>query len=90
MKIGLCLRSFSARSHRTLAENRQLTGCGTNDDVAVNQLIRDFREQHRMRTKLLSQLARTFERAVGDDNAFNALIVQVPSHQADGLASTNQ
>src|SRR5690606_23903793 len=71
--------------HRALAEDRQLAGGGADDDVAVDQLVRNVREQHRVRTELLGQLAGTLQGAVGDDDALDALVMQVTRHQADGL-----
>ncbi len=76
--------------HRTLAENRQLTSGGTDDDVAVVQLVWDIGEQDRMRAQLGSQRAGTLERTVGDDDPLNALLVQVTRDQGDGFASADQ
>ena len=43
-----------------------------------------------MRTELLGQLTGALQGAVGDDDALDALIVQVARHQADGLAGADQ
>ena len=86
----LVLALFQRTLHRALAEDGQLAGRGTDDDVAVRQFVGNVREQHGVGAELLGQLAGTFQGAVGDDDTLDALIVQVARHQADGLASADQ
>ncbi|MNF52621.1 hypothetical protein D3C84_339720 [compost metagenome] len=76
--------------HGTFAEDRQLAGGGTDDDVAVDQLLGHVGQQHGVGAELLGEDAGALQGAVGDHDALHALLVQVAGDQGDGLAGADQ
>ncbi len=89
-KHRLVLAPLQRLLYRALAEDRQLTGGGADDDVAVVQLFRDIGKQDCLRPQLRRQRTGALEGTVGDDDFLHALLVQVARHQSDGFASADQ
>ena len=86
----LVLAPFKRLFDRALAEDRQLTGSGTDDDVAVMQFARDIGQQDRVRAQLSCQRAGTLEGPIGNDDLFHALLMQVTRHERDRLTGSDQ
>ncbi|MCY1408364.1 hypothetical protein D9M71_236840 [compost metagenome] len=86
----LVLAQLQCAFYRPLAQDRQLTGGGTDDDIALDQFLGNIGQQHRVRTELFSQKACALQGAVGDHDTLDALLMQVAGDQGDGLAGTDQ
>jgi len=87
-------RSMAAHLERpfdhALAEDRQLTGGGGDDDIGLLQCLGNGAELDRPGTAGFGQGLGPAQRAVGDGQAHDAGFAQMAGDQLDGLAGTDQ
>ncbi len=87
---GLVATLLERPLHRALAEDRQLAGSGADDDVTVDQFVRNVGQQHGMGAEFFRQVAGALQGSVGNDDTPHALFMEVTGDQGDGLAGADQ
>ena len=82
--------AFQRTLHGALAEDWYRTGGRRDHDVGVGQVRRDLGEADRIGIELLRQFLCPCDGPVGDDDAPDAVLHEVPCGQLDRLTGTDQ
>ncbi len=76
-------------AHHVAGHDGQLGARRSDDDVGFSQRAGDAVECHWLAARLRGQVARAFERAIGDEQASDAMLTQAPGHQFARFACTD-
>ena len=76
--------------HRALAQHRQRAGGGGDDDVRLRQVVGDLGQRDGEAVELGGHLVGALHGAIGDDDAPDAVLMEVTGGQFDGLPGADQ